>query len=88
MTEPGNRKEGFKKCRSATFSIDGYSFTIGEHFGGRLCILAIFRVLKSETKIQRGVCVCVGAACLSVRIAILELLLCLPSVGAFASFLI
>ncbi|XP_039192772.1 calcium/calmodulin-dependent 3',5'-cyclic nucleotide phosphodiesterase 1C isoform X4 [Crotalus tigris] len=33
MTEPSNRKEGFKKCRSATFSIDGYSFTIGEHFG-------------------------------------------------------
>ncbi|KAM6451126.1 dual specificity calcium/calmodulin-dependent 3',5'-cyclic nucleotide phosphodiesterase 1C isoform 4-T5 [Liasis olivaceus] len=28
MTEPSNRKEGFKKCRSATFSIDGYSFTI------------------------------------------------------------
>lgn len=32
MTEPSNRKEGFKKCRSATFSIDGYSFTIGERF--------------------------------------------------------
>lgn len=30
MTEPSSRKEGFKKCRSATFSIDGYSFTIGE----------------------------------------------------------
>ncbi|KAM9023632.1 dual specificity calcium/calmodulin-dependent 3',5'-cyclic nucleotide phosphodiesterase 1C isoform 3-T3 [Ara ararauna] len=29
MTEPSSRKEGFKKCRSATFSIDGYSFTIG-----------------------------------------------------------
>ncbi|NXP26480.1 PDE1C phosphodiesterase, partial [Scytalopus superciliaris] len=28
MTEPSSRKEGFKKCRSATFSIDGYSFTI------------------------------------------------------------
>lgn len=32
MTEASNRKEGFKKCRSATFSIDGYSFTIGENF--------------------------------------------------------
>lgn len=32
MTEASSRKEGFKKCRSATFSIDGYSFTIGENF--------------------------------------------------------
>ncbi|ELK12643.1 Calcium/calmodulin-dependent 3',5'-cyclic nucleotide phosphodiesterase 1C [Pteropus alecto] len=29
MTDASSRKEGFKKCRSATFSIDGYSFTIG-----------------------------------------------------------
>ncbi|KAM9307972.1 dual specificity calcium/calmodulin-dependent 3',5'-cyclic nucleotide phosphodiesterase 1C isoform 2-T2 [Gastrophryne carolinensis] len=28
MTEPSTKKEGFKKCRSATFSIDGFSFTI------------------------------------------------------------
>ncbi|KAJ8389043.1 hypothetical protein AAFF_G00124400 [Aldrovandia affinis] len=28
MTEPSSRKQGFKKCRSATFSIDGFSFTI------------------------------------------------------------
>ncbi|XP_068863962.1 dual specificity calcium/calmodulin-dependent 3',5'-cyclic nucleotide phosphodiesterase 1C isoform X2 [Aphelocoma coerulescens] len=28
MTDPRSRKEAFKKCRSATFSIDGYSFTI------------------------------------------------------------
>ncbi|XP_029943431.1 calcium/calmodulin-dependent 3',5'-cyclic nucleotide phosphodiesterase 1A-like [Salarias fasciatus] len=28
MTEPASRKQGFKKCRSATFSIDGFSFTI------------------------------------------------------------
>lgn len=32
MTDASNKKEGFKKCRSATFSIDGYSFTIGENF--------------------------------------------------------
>ena len=32
MTDASSRKEGFKKCRSATFSIDGYSFTIGENF--------------------------------------------------------
>ncbi|XP_038664408.1 calcium/calmodulin-dependent 3',5'-cyclic nucleotide phosphodiesterase 1C-like [Scyliorhinus canicula] len=28
MTEPSSRKQGFKKCRSATFNIDGFSFTI------------------------------------------------------------
>uniref|UniRef100_A0AAR2K4W0 Phosphodiesterase n=1 Tax=Pygocentrus nattereri TaxID=42514 RepID=A0AAR2K4W0_PYGNA len=28
MTEPTFKKQGFKKCRSATFSIDGFSFTI------------------------------------------------------------
>ncbi|XP_078395900.1 dual specificity calcium/calmodulin-dependent 3',5'-cyclic nucleotide phosphodiesterase 1C-like [Cetorhinus maximus] len=28
MTEPNSRKRGFKKCRSATFNIDGFSFTI------------------------------------------------------------
>lgn len=32
MTDTSHKKEGFKKCRSATFSIDGYSFTIGENF--------------------------------------------------------
>lgn len=30
MTDANQKKESFKKCRSATFSIDGYSFTIGE----------------------------------------------------------
>ncbi|XP_028822850.1 calcium/calmodulin-dependent 3',5'-cyclic nucleotide phosphodiesterase 1C-like isoform X1 [Denticeps clupeoides] len=28
MTEFSSKKQGFKKCRSATFSIDGFSFTI------------------------------------------------------------
>ncbi|XP_041817459.1 calcium/calmodulin-dependent 3',5'-cyclic nucleotide phosphodiesterase 1A isoform X2 [Chelmon rostratus] len=28
MTEPTSKQQGFKKCRSATFSIDGFSFTI------------------------------------------------------------
>ncbi|XP_043920782.1 calcium/calmodulin-dependent 3',5'-cyclic nucleotide phosphodiesterase 1C-like [Protopterus annectens] len=28
MMEQSNKKQGFKKCRSATFSIDGFSFTI------------------------------------------------------------
>ena len=30
MTERAVKKQGFKKCRSATFSIDGFSFTIGK----------------------------------------------------------
>lgn len=30
MTQPASKKQGFKKCRSATFSIDGFSFTIGK----------------------------------------------------------
>lgn len=30
MTEATSKKQGFKKCRSATFSIDGFSFTIGK----------------------------------------------------------
>ncbi|KTG03039.1 hypothetical protein cypCar_00030585, partial [Cyprinus carpio] len=29
MSELSSKKQGFKKCRSATFSIDGFSFTIG-----------------------------------------------------------
>lgn len=42
MTDTSHKKEGFKKCRSATFSIDGYSFTIGENFapGAGLGVLA------------------------------------------------
>ena len=30
MTEPTSKNQGFKKCRSATISIDGFSFTIGK----------------------------------------------------------
>lgn len=30
MTQPASKKQGIKKCRSATFSIDGFSFTIGK----------------------------------------------------------
>ncbi|TRY89099.1 hypothetical protein DNTS_004570, partial [Danionella cerebrum] len=30
MSELSSKKQGFKKCRSATFSIDGFSFTIGK----------------------------------------------------------
>ncbi|XP_029314105.1 LOW QUALITY PROTEIN: calcium/calmodulin-dependent 3',5'-cyclic nucleotide phosphodiesterase 1C [Cottoperca gobio] len=34
MTEPTSKKQGIKKCRSATFSIDGFSFTIVANEGG------------------------------------------------------
>ncbi|XP_020494274.2 dual specificity calcium/calmodulin-dependent 3',5'-cyclic nucleotide phosphodiesterase 1A isoform X2 [Labrus bergylta] len=37
MTEPKSKKQGFKKCRSATFSIDGFSFTIGSRSQNALC---------------------------------------------------
>lgn len=46
MTDASNRKEGFKKCRSATFSIDGYSFTIGENFPPSALLPAFRRVAK------------------------------------------
>ncbi|XP_031440301.1 calcium/calmodulin-dependent 3',5'-cyclic nucleotide phosphodiesterase 1C-like [Clupea harengus] len=35
MTDPGSKKQGFKKCRSATFSIDGFSFTIVANEAGQ-----------------------------------------------------
>ncbi|KAF3703433.1 Calcium/calmodulin-dependent 3',5'-cyclic nucleotide phosphodiesterase 1C [Channa argus] len=37
MTEAASKKQGFKKCRSATFSIDGFSFTIGSQSQNVLC---------------------------------------------------
>lgn len=43
MSWSNGKKEGFKKCRSATFSIDGFSFTIGRRH--------LFH--------SRGVCACV-----------------------------
>uniref|UniRef100_A0A8D3BL10 Phosphodiesterase n=1 Tax=Scophthalmus maximus TaxID=52904 RepID=A0A8D3BL10_SCOMX len=44
MTEPTSKKQGFKKCRSATISIDGFSFTIvaNEAGQGGRCPLARF----------------------------------------------
>ncbi|XP_012369105.1 cytochrome c oxidase subunit 6C-like [Octodon degus] len=44
MTDSSNRKEGFKKCRSATFSIDGYSFTIDLEASGQIHIIGAFLV--------------------------------------------
>ncbi|XP_030713335.1 dual specificity calcium/calmodulin-dependent 3',5'-cyclic nucleotide phosphodiesterase 1C isoform X7 [Globicephala melas] len=50
MTDASNRKEGFKKCRSATFSIDGYSFTIVANEAGDKTArpLACFSRSKSQ----------------------------------------
>ncbi|AWP21023.1 putative calcium/calmodulin-dependent 3'-5'-cyclic nucleotide phosphodiesterase 1C-like [Scophthalmus maximus] len=44
MTEPTSKKQGFKKCRSATISIDGFSFTI-------VCF-GIFKFVHSKFKLR------------------------------------
>lgn len=38
MSWSNGKKEGFKKCRSATFSIDGFSFTIGRKHLFTICV--------------------------------------------------
>nr|KAF6319964.1 phosphodiesterase 1C [Myotis myotis] len=53
MTDASSKKEGFKKCRSATFSIDGYSFTIvaneaGDKAAGPLNRFSRFSRSKSQ----------------------------------------
>ncbi|XP_078233636.1 dual specificity calcium/calmodulin-dependent 3',5'-cyclic nucleotide phosphodiesterase 1C isoform X5 [Pogona vitticeps] len=50
MTEPSNRKEGFKKCRSATFSIDGYSFTIVANEAGDKSARPLSRFARSKSQ--------------------------------------
>ncbi|XP_061442888.1 dual specificity calcium/calmodulin-dependent 3',5'-cyclic nucleotide phosphodiesterase 1C isoform X4 [Rhineura floridana] len=50
MTEPSNRKEGFKKCRSATFSIDGYSFTIVANETGDKNARPLSRFARSKSQ--------------------------------------
>ncbi|XP_014804928.1 PREDICTED: calcium/calmodulin-dependent 3',5'-cyclic nucleotide phosphodiesterase 1C isoform X2 [Calidris pugnax] len=50
MTEPSNRKEGFKKCRSATFSIDGYSFTIVANEAGDKNARPLSRFARSKSQ--------------------------------------
>lgn len=56
MTDTSHKKEGFKKCRSATFSIDGYSFTIGENFapGAGPGVLAHHPVAVAVADSKRG----------------------------------
>ncbi|KAF6301962.1 hypothetical protein mRhiFer1_012732 [Rhinolophus ferrumequinum] len=50
MTEASNRKEGFKKCRSATFSIDGYSFTIVANEAGDKTARPLARFSRSMSQ--------------------------------------
>nr|KAF6302360.1 hypothetical protein mPipKuh1_013261 [Pipistrellus kuhlii] len=54
MTDASSKKEGFKKCRSATFSIDGFSFTIvaneaGDKAAGPLNRFSRFSRSKSQS---------------------------------------
>nr|XP_020824618.1 calcium/calmodulin-dependent 3',5'-cyclic nucleotide phosphodiesterase 1C isoform X2 [Phascolarctos cinereus] len=50
MTEASSRKEGFKKCRSATFSIDGYSFTIVANEAGDKAARPLARFSRSKSQ--------------------------------------
>ncbi|XP_073921362.1 dual specificity calcium/calmodulin-dependent 3',5'-cyclic nucleotide phosphodiesterase 1C isoform X4 [Castor canadensis] len=50
MTDSSNRKEGFKKCRSATFSIDGYSFTIVANEAGDKNARPLARFSRSKSQ--------------------------------------
>ncbi|XP_057405573.1 dual specificity calcium/calmodulin-dependent 3',5'-cyclic nucleotide phosphodiesterase 1C isoform X8 [Balaenoptera acutorostrata] len=50
MTDASNRKEGFKKCRSATFSIDGYSFTIVANEAGDKTARPLARFSRSKSQ--------------------------------------
>ncbi|GAB5568667.1 calcium/calmodulin-dependent 3' [Prionailurus iriomotensis] len=50
MTDASNRKEGFKKCRSATFSIDGYSFTIVANEAGDKPARPLARFSRSKSQ--------------------------------------
>ncbi|KAM5271374.1 dual specificity calcium/calmodulin-dependent 3',5'-cyclic nucleotide phosphodiesterase 1C isoform 2-T2 [Ctenodactylus gundi] len=50
MTDASNKKEGFKKCRSATFSIDGYSFTIVANETGDKNVRPLARFSRSKSQ--------------------------------------
>ncbi|XP_036102506.1 calcium/calmodulin-dependent 3',5'-cyclic nucleotide phosphodiesterase 1C [Molossus molossus] len=50
MTDASSRKEGFKKCRSATFSIDGYSFTIVANEAGDKTAGPLTRFSRSKSQ--------------------------------------
>ncbi|XP_040594225.1 calcium/calmodulin-dependent 3',5'-cyclic nucleotide phosphodiesterase 1C isoform X3 [Mesocricetus auratus] len=50
MTDASHKKEGFKKCRSATFSIDGYSFTIVANEAGDKNARPLARFSRSKSQ--------------------------------------
>ncbi|XP_072535801.1 dual specificity calcium/calmodulin-dependent 3',5'-cyclic nucleotide phosphodiesterase 1A isoform X3 [Salminus brasiliensis] len=50
MTEPSFKKQGFKKCRSATFSIDGFSFTIVANETGESHSRPLARFTRSKSQ--------------------------------------
>ncbi|GAA6219486.1 calcium/calmodulin-dependent 3',5'-cyclic nucleotide phosphodiesterase 1A-like [Lates japonicus] len=60
MTEPTSKKQGFKKCRSATFSIDGFSFTIVANEAGESGRCSLARFARSRS--QNALCTAVTAS--------------------------
>ncbi|XP_072566733.1 dual specificity calcium/calmodulin-dependent 3',5'-cyclic nucleotide phosphodiesterase 1C isoform X2 [Paramormyrops kingsleyae] len=48
--EPSSKKQGFKKCRSATFSIDGFSFTIVANEAGETNRRPLARFARSKSQ--------------------------------------
>ncbi|XP_029004477.1 dual specificity calcium/calmodulin-dependent 3',5'-cyclic nucleotide phosphodiesterase 1A [Betta splendens] len=59
MTEGAFRKQGFKKCRSATFSIDGFSFTIVANEAGGNNLRPSARIARSQS--QNALCTAASA---------------------------
>ncbi|KAK5849718.1 hypothetical protein PBY51_014030 [Eleginops maclovinus] len=59
MTEPTSKKQGIKKCRSATFSIDGFSFTIVANEGMENSRHPLARFARSRS--QNALCTAVKA---------------------------
>ncbi|XP_057178994.1 dual specificity calcium/calmodulin-dependent 3',5'-cyclic nucleotide phosphodiesterase 1A isoform X2 [Triplophysa rosa] len=50
MSELSSKKQGFKKCRSATFSIDGFNFTIVANEAGESCARPLARFARSKSQ--------------------------------------
>ncbi|XP_062262373.1 dual specificity calcium/calmodulin-dependent 3',5'-cyclic nucleotide phosphodiesterase 1A-like [Platichthys flesus] len=59
MTEPTSKNQGFKKCRSATISIDGFSFTIVANEVGKDTHSPLARFARSWS--QNALCTTIAA---------------------------
>ncbi|XP_060949597.1 dual specificity calcium/calmodulin-dependent 3',5'-cyclic nucleotide phosphodiesterase 1A [Limanda limanda] len=59
MTEPTSKNQGFKKCRSATISIDGFSFTIVANEVGKDTRCSLARFARSWS--QNALCTTITA---------------------------